>query len=125
LPSVAVDTPPCPLTVAPLPAGDAYTKVLDQAGAFPRDATDARIVHEVVTRTGGIVHQPGHFTPPAAGTPYPDQDRDGMDDRWERTHGTDPTRFDPWGDANHDGLLNLSAFLADAHDQRVAAARAR
>lgn len=125
LPSVAVDTPPCPLTVAPLPAGDAYTKVLDQAGAFPRDATDARIVHEVVTRTGGIVHQPGHFTPPAAGTPYPDQDRDGMDDRWERTHGTDPTRFDPWGDANHDGLLNLSAFLADAHDQRVAAARSR
>jgi len=120
LPAVAVSKPPCPLTVAPLSADAAYAKVLAEAGAFPRDDVDTRIVHETETRTGHIVKQPGTFAIPAAGTPYPDQDGDGMDDNWERAHGTDPTRFDAWGDADHDGVDNLDAFLADAHAKLVA-----
>ena len=125
LPSVRVSAPPCALTVAPLDAEAAYTKVLGEAGAFPRDAVDARIVNETETRTGHIVHQPGTLPVPAAGAPYPDRDGDGMDDRWERANGADPTRFDAWADANHDGLANLDAFLDYAHRQLIAHSKDR
>lgn len=44
--------------------------------------------------------------------PYPDEDLDGMDDVWELAHGADTGASDPWGDADGDGISNLSAFLA-------------
>jgi pectate lyase len=43
---------PCPTTVAATSAGAAYKDVLENAGAWPRDATDARLVNEVKTNTG-------------------------------------------------------------------------
>ncbi|KKW93657.1 pectate lyase [Sphingobium chungbukense] len=109
-----VDKPPCPATIAAEPADAAYETVLSDAGAFPRDPFDQRIARQVRERKGHIVKQPGLIDEPVPGTPYPDADGDGMDDRWEAQHGTDPRKADPWGDADGDGVANLDQFL----DQR-------
>jgi hypothetical protein len=111
--------PPCPLTILPLRASETEAAVLSRAGAFPRDAFDRRIVADVRNRTGRIVHVPGPMPPVASGRPYPDEDRDGMDDGWERAHGADPSASDPWGDADGDGLANLDAFLDAMHRRLV------
>ena len=97
----------------------AYTAVLAGAGAFPRDSFDKRIVGEVQSRTGAIVHQAGPMPVLTSGTPYPDRDGDGMSDSWEIAQGTNPAVADSWGDRNGDGLSNLEAFLAYAHQRRM------
>lgn len=112
LEEATVDRPPCPSTIAAEPADAAYEAVLGDAGAFPRDPFDRRIVHQVRERKGHIVKQPGVIDEPDPGAPYPDADGDGMDDRWEARHGADPRKPDPWGNA--DGTAHLDRFL----DQR-------
>lgn len=112
---ITVDRPVCPLSVKPLPAQAAYEEVLRQAGAFPRDAVDQRIVKQVRDRTGHIRKQADMIPEMAAGTPPVDTDGDGMPDEWERTHGTQPKVSDPWKDADGDGVLNLDRYLDDAH----------
>src|SRR3546814_3977951 len=47
LDQISVGSPPCPLTVKPVSSEEAYAKVLQAAGAFPRDSFDTRIVSEV------------------------------------------------------------------------------
>ncbi len=42
---------------------------------------------------------------------FPDADRDGMDDGWERYYGIDPTRDDRAEDADGDGLSNIIEFV--------------
>ncbi len=116
-----VAEPPCPATVRAASAEQAYRKVLAGAGAFPRDRIDGRIVEDVRTRRGRIVRQPGRIEAQLPAAPYVDADRDGMDDGWERRHGSDPTRSDPWADADADGLLNLDQFLDHRHRELVAA----
>lgn len=106
-----VSRPPCPLAAQPLPAKKAYGEVLSQAGAFPRDALDRRVVKQIRDRDGHIVRQPGIIPDIAAGSPYPDEDRDGMDDGWERQNGAQAGRADAWEDQDGDGLANLDAFL--------------
>jgi pectate lyase len=117
---VSVATPPCPLTVKSLSANVAFDSVLRSAGALPRDSFDARIVQDVWTRGGRIVQQPGEIPRVAAGTPYPDADRDGMDDGWEVQNGAIRGRSDPWGDGDRDGILNLDEFLATLHARLLA-----
>ncbi|MDB5713868.1 MAG: pectate lyase [Sphingomonadales bacterium] len=117
--AVDQNEPDCPLTIAPVSADDAYHTVLQQAGAFPRDPVDQRLVAEVENRTGHIVKQPGVIPPILPGQPYPDVDGDGMDDRWERLHGTDPGTFDAWQDADGDGTANLDQFLDYAHQRHM------
>jgi hypothetical protein len=121
--AVASELPACPLTIEPMSADEAYTRVLAQAGAMPRDGFDARIVAEVNARTGHIVRVPGAIPPIASGQPYPDADHDGMDDNWERKNGCNPNVADPWGDANGDGVLNLDQFLADLSARLIASQR--
>lgn len=111
LATILVAAPPCPLTFAPLEAHDAYARVLAGSGAFPLDAVDRRLVGEVAARTGAIVTGPGQLPPIANGTPYPDQDRDGMDDNWERANRADPTRFDAWTRVTGSQWTNLDRFL--------------
>jgi hypothetical protein len=108
-----VDQPSCPLTVRPLSADAAYQSVLANAGAWPRDAYDAMIVAQTERQTGHILKdkQPGAIPAIDPGTPYPDADRDGMDDRWESAHGAVAGRYDPWGDGNRNGISNLQEFL--------------
>lgn len=118
LEEVAVPAPPCPLTIRPMPASETAAAVMAEAGAFPRDAFDQRIVSEVRDRTGRIVRYPGTIPTAAAGEPYGDEDRDGMDDEWERVMGGEPETFQPWDDADADGVSNMDAFL-DAMHRRV------
>ena len=120
VPEVVVARPPCPLTVVPQPASFAFNSVLQYSGAFPRDLFDAAMVQQTATQTGGIIQQPGMIPPIPAGTPYPDADRDGMDDRWEPQNGAAVGRADPWADGDRDGMANLEEFLEYRHRQVMA-----
>jgi len=105
--------PPCPLTAQPLSASQAFTNALGRAGAQPRDAVDKEVVSDIRKTTGRVGTPPPSVLPdPKPEAPYPDQDSDGMDDNWERKHGTDAARSDPWDDSNRDGVPNLEDFLA-------------
>ena len=106
-----VSQTPCPPTVQAKSASQAYNSVLSLAGAWPRDAIDRRIVSDVKAQTGRIVSRPGKIPEIAKGKAYSDIDRDGMDDNWEVTHGSNPQVFDAWGDANGNGVSNFEDFL--------------
>lgn len=115
-----VATPPCPGTVAAAPVQRAYQAVLREAGAFPRDDFDRRIVKQVRERKGHIVRQPGTIVEPAPGTPYPDADGDGMDDGWEARNGADPRKADAWAIGGGNGIANLDRFLDEMAEQAMA-----
>jgi pectate lyase len=108
---VRKNSPPCPLTLTPASASAAYDSVLAKSGAWPRDAIDAVVVTDVRNRTGNIMSLPGPIPAIAEGTPYPDIDNDGMDDRWEKSTGAKVGVADSWLDGNKDGTLNFDAFL--------------
>jgi hypothetical protein len=107
-----------PVDVAPVaadPAPSAALHVLARAGAWPRDAVDARVVESVRTRTGHHIdsqEEVGGWPELAAGRPEPDTDGDGMPDAWERAHGLDPGRADGNADRNGDGMTNIEDWLA-------------
>lgn len=108
---VAARAPSCPGTIDAAPAAEAYRTVLANAGAFPRDGFDRKITENVRNRGGHIVKKPGEIPAMMGGSPYPDADRDGMDDRWEATHGADPARFDAWAGGDRNGMARLDRFL--------------
>ena len=110
--AVLVETPPCPLTIKPMTAANAHDAVLANAGAWPRDGIDRSVVNDIRRGTGNIVKQPGTFAALWTEAPYPVQDRDGMDDRWEQEHGANPQVADPWGNADDDAYSNFENFLA-------------
>lgn len=124
-----------------LPAREAYTYVLDNAGAnLPkRDAVDMRITEQV--RTGKISYienvklpttqfkhrrlpidsykqgiitdivQVGGY-PEYKGTPYKDSDNDGMPDEYETKHGLDPKNAnDAALEKNGEGYSNIEKYL--------------
>jgi pectate lyase len=99
------------------PCEEAFELVLAGAGAVrpKRDAVDARIVQEVRTRTGRIIHAPadvGGYPKLAGAEPPPDADHDGMPDAWEIAHELDPhDPSDAAKDADGDGYTNLEAYL--------------
>ncbi|WP_379923349.1 pectate lyase [Erythrobacter sp. R86502] len=110
--AVLTETPPCPLTINPAAAATAYDAVLAGSGAWPRDTLDRGVVADIRRGSGNIDDRPGTLPSPIAEAPYPDTDRDGMDDRWEQTHGADPRVSDPWADADGDAYSNFEDFLA-------------
>lgn len=110
--SVQVEQPVCPLTLTPIDAMEAYREVIDNAGAWPRDAFDARIASDIEDRTGRIIDEPGRIVELPRGEPYPDVDEDGMDDRWEARNGANPEIADTWNDSNLDGISNFESFLS-------------
>jgi len=75
-------------------ATEAYSRVLNTAGAWPRDATTRRMVREIRTRTGehGLSGPYERFRAVQDGPTSKkfDTDRDGMPDAWEREHGLNP-----------------------------------
>lgn len=109
---ILVASPPCKLTVAPLAAAAALEQALEEAGTYPRDEIDRQVIAEIRNRSGRIGHLPRNLAGPSGAAPYPDEDQDGMDDRWERAGGAELGKADPWQDANADGIANFEAFLA-------------
>lgn len=111
-------SPTCPLTITPLNAQVAYASALARSGTWPRDAIDAQVVSDVRNRTGRIVKAPGVIPAFGKATPYPDSDDDGMDDRWEQANGTNAAAYDPWEDADRNGLNNFDSFIEHLNKER-------
>lgn len=91
-------------------AAQAVKDVTAFAGAFPRDASDQRVVLDFLNCRGMIIDNPsqvGGWPTLASGTPYTDVDADGMDDSWEASQGITNGN----SDADGDGYTNLEEFL--------------
>ncbi|MEZ4223262.1 MAG: hypothetical protein R3B13_20120 [Polyangiaceae bacterium] len=101
-------------------AQDAYDRVLDLAGAWPRDAMNVRTVDEARKGTGqlGKIDDPLITSGPE---PPPDADLDGMPDDWEKDHGLDPNdAADAALDADSDGYTNIEHYLHELALTRLA-----
>ncbi|MCC2547483.1 pectate lyase [Hymenobacter sp. BT175] len=108
--------------VPSMPAGQAYTQVLQHAGAsLHRDAVDARLVQELLSlgRLGQIISDENTLPMQGPGVvkggkaPL-DQDRDGMPDAWERHHHFNILNpADGLLDADQDGYSNLEEYLQE------------
>lgn len=93
------------------PAAEAYELVLDQAGAWPRDAMNRRTVMEARNGSGALsnVSDPLIESGPE---PPPDADLDGMADAWEAAHGLDPADAgDSSEDRDGDGYTNIEEYI--------------
>ncbi|MBT3268429.1 pectate lyase [Candidatus Poribacteria bacterium] len=110
---------PAAYAVAPVvttTASEAYTAVLDAAGAVlpARDAVDARVVDlvrkGVETQVDSAEEVGGWPTLHATASPA-DSDDDGMPDGWEVLHALDPDAPDSNADSDSDGYTNLEEFL--------------
>jgi hypothetical protein len=96
-------------------AEEAYTSVLEFAGALPRDSVDRRIVADVRNGTGANIasqEDVGGLPVLRGGAAPTDTDKDGMPDEWESSHGLDPSdRSDASGDRNSDGYTNIEEYV--------------
>ena len=115
LDEVSVEQSICPLTLQPVPADTAYANALAASGAFPRDAFDFMIIDQIKSQTGKIVKMAGKLAPIAKAQGYPDQDGDGMDDKWEAGNGANPAKSDSWEIEATSGLAYFDAFLDYRH----------
>lgn len=107
---------PTPTMTTDSPDSTLY-KVLKYAGATlpKRDVVDLRMVETVMNNTGSIIdsqEEVGSWPVLESGTPYPDEDQDGMDDEWELAHGLNPNFKDDYNeDPNNNGYTNIEEFL--------------
>lgn len=87
------------------------------AGAFPRDASDRRVLQTFFGCSGRIINSPsevGGWPVLQSSAAYIDNDRDGMDDNWEIQNKVSSAT----ADADGDGYTNLEEFLNElAGDQ--------
>ena len=105
-----------PLTVEALAPEAALERVLGNAGATApaRDSLDRQVIEDVINRTGHVISDPaeaGGWPTLSTGPAPTDGDGDGMPDQWETGNGTDPQKFDAWGDADGNGWANLEDYL--------------
>lgn len=107
-------------------AGDAFEKVLQQAGAsYRRDTLDQRIIQDVQNRTGTFIDVQGGYP---HGTPYAqtvtawptlkslpapkDSDSDGMPDDWEQANNLNPQDgSDAVKNTLHTHYTNIEVFI--------------
>ncbi len=104
-----VSAPIGTLTATPSAPSVAYEAVLDEAGARPRDAMDARIITYVRNGGGKFISDPaevGGFPALASVAAQPDRDADGLPDTWESQHG----QMDPLSDLDADGYPAIEEF---------------
>lgn len=98
-------------------APDAYQNVLRQAGAsLHRDAVDRRITGYLASlgKEGTIFHneqEAGGQPPLRAGKAPKDRDRDGMPDRWEKSHRLHVRDPSDAAVIQADGYTHLEAYL--------------
>lgn len=101
-------------------AAAAYTEVLANAGATPRDAVDTLVVNDVrslgtagnlwASQTATGLANNGYGTL-AAGAAPTDTDRDGMPDAWETRYGLNPSANDAGGDFDRTGYTNIEKYV--------------
>lgn len=116
-----VDEPVACAPVVTVSATDAYSMVLDDAGATlpKRDAVDVRLIEEVstgeTTYGDGTVldaNDVGGWPELSSDPPPPDADSDGMPDEWERGRDLDPDNAaDGAEDRDSDGYTNVEEYL--------------
>ncbi len=128
-----VTNPNLPNSLNSIPTFDAqinYNKLLSQGGAgnsqgincsgqwfTRRDTIDARIVNDVINRTGRIIDDPsqvGGWTTIANGPSCTDTDRDGISDIWENQYFGNLNRSSSTNtasDYDSDGYTDLEEFL--------------
>ncbi len=107
-------------------AEEAYNKILVHVGAsFKRDTMDARIINNVIGRTGKIIdvqggyphHSPFEITtnawPVLKSNPAPvDTDNDGMPDEWEKQNGLNLNdASDASGYKLHQQYTNIEVYI--------------
>lgn len=97
-------------------AKEAYEAVLASVGAsLPRrDATDARIVNEVRTRTGKVIDSQKEVGgwPEYKSVPAPiDTDGDGMPDTWELAHGLNSKDASDASKPGSGGYTNIENYI--------------
>ncbi|WP_062205001.1 type I secretion C-terminal target domain-containing protein [Aureimonas sp. AU12] len=90
--------------------------ILTSVGASPydRDATDTRIIQNVIDQTGKIIDTVAEAGDSAYHRPVQaasDTDHDGMPDWFENLYGFDAGAVDSAGDADADGYTNLEEFI--------------
>ncbi|WP_397376702.1 pectinesterase family protein [Paenibacillus sp. p3-SID867] len=104
----------------PLPtesAEEAYEAVTQSAGATlpKRDAVDARIIHDVIHRTGMHINSQnevgGYPLVETVRSTLEDDDHDGMPNDWEIARGLDPRDPSDRNLANEEGYTNLELYL--------------
>lgn len=117
--AAGTDRPVCLLTHQPLSADEAFERVNKFAGALPHDSFDERIINDVTKRRGELVSQPGVLPEIAAGEVVTDVDMDGMEDDWERALRIDAATYNPWEDADKNGLSNFDDYLDFAHERLI------
>ncbi|MEJ2610755.1 MAG: pectate lyase precursor [Candidatus Thiodiazotropha sp.] len=103
----------------------AYQKVLDMAGAFPRDRVTLRTISEVTAGTGGwrrgASSEPSDewFLKSIAVDSNPvDSDQDGIPDTWEKQHGLNPQHADS-EQLFPSGYMAIEAYLHDRAKARL------
>jgi pectate lyase len=96
-------------------ASNAYVRVLSWAGAsVVRDAVDARVVSNVLTKTGKIINSQNEVGgwPAMNSLPAPlDTDQDGMPDFWEAALGSGTNNAADRNDLMPDGYTRLEWYL--------------
>jgi pectate lyase len=100
------------------PAGPAFRRVLEDAGATrpARDAVDRRIIADVQNRTGRIINsqtETGGWPELKSAAPPTDSDEDGMPDAWERARGLNPTDPADGRTVTETGYTQLELYLND------------
>ncbi|AWB46901.1 hypothetical protein DCC85_10710 [Paenibacillus sp. CAA11] len=80
-----------------------------------RDAIDARIISNVIHRTGTHINSQnevgGYPLFERAVTTLADDDHDGMPNEWETAHGLDPHNYGDRNLVNEEGYTNLELYL--------------
>jgi len=101
---------------------DAAAAVLEQAGAFPRDATTLETIDDLRNGTGDWSPDPPAdliegLTPV---DPPADEDNDGMADSFELGHGLDPSNSDDHATVMPSGYTAIEDYVNELADQLVA-----
>ena len=125
--SLSQVTAPFPfLNVTTQSAQDAFNLVINSGGCSvpARDTLDARIVNDVLKRTGSIIDVQGGYPHGTAyaqtvnawpflnsTTPPVDTDGDGMPDEWELQRGLNPNDASDGNNFNTNGYTNLENYL--------------
>ena len=78
------------------------------------DAVDSELISYIKAKSGTIKYS-GSFPNISNGTPYPDVDKDGMDDEWEKAKGLNVGSADNNGDQDGNGYTNLEEFLYELY----------